>query len=209
MNILVVLGHPTPESLCGSLATRYAERAGAAGANVQTLVLADLEFDAARTVRYGDERELEPDLVRAQDAITWADHLVFVYPTWWTLMPALLKGFLDRAFLAGFAFAYQKNKSLPLKLLKGKTARLLVTMDSPNWWFNWIMGKPGHNAMKRGILQFCGVSPVKITSFGGVRTSSEAKRQGWLEQAAQLATKDVSNFGKSQPQTSAKGQVTS
>ncbi|MEM7737853.1 MAG: NAD(P)H-dependent oxidoreductase [Deinococcota bacterium] len=209
MNVLVILGHPTPESLCGSLATRYGERADAAGANVQTLVLADLEFDAARTVRYGYERELEPDLLRAQEAITWADHLVFVYPTWWALMPALLKGFLDRTFLPGFAFAYQKSKPFPLKLLKGKTARLLVTMDSPSWWFNLIVGRPGHNAMKRGVLQFCGVSPVKITSFNTVRTSSDAKRQGWLEQAANLAANDLQRFAKPQSETSAKEQVAS
>ncbi|MEM6432090.1 MAG: NAD(P)H-dependent oxidoreductase [Deinococcota bacterium] len=206
MNVLVVLGHPTPESLCGSLATRYAQGAGAAGANVQTLVLAELEFDAARTVRYGDERELEPDLLRAQEAITWADHLVFVYPTWWTLMPALLKGFIDRTLLPGFAFAYQSGKAMPLKLLKGKTARLLVTMDSPNWWFNWIMGKPGHNAMKRGILQFCGVSPVRVTSFNNVRTSTEKTRQGWLEQVTTIATDDIKRFSKPQSQPSTQQQ---
>lgn len=196
MNTLVILGHPTPNSLCGELAERYATSAHANGATVTRLNLAELDFAAAKTVRYGSEQTLEPDLQHAQSLIDAADHLVFVYPTWWTLMPALLKGFFDRVFLPGFAFQYQQGKPLPKKLLTGKSARLLVTMDSPWVWYRFVMGRPGHKAVKRGILQFCGVSPVKVTNVGPVRGSKPKTRTRWLEQSAHLAQKDIHHYNK-------------
>jgi len=116
----------------------------------------------------------------------WAQHLIFVYPTWWGGMPALLKGFIDRTFQSGFAFKYRSDSPFPDQLLKGRTAELLVTMDSPPWYYRFINGAPGHKQMKRTILAFCGIKPVKVHSLGPVRGSSEAKRQAWLELATRL-----------------------
>ncbi|MCU0240258.1 MAG: NAD(P)H-dependent oxidoreductase [Pyrinomonadaceae bacterium] len=116
----------------------------------------------------------------------WAEHLVFVYPIWWGNLPALVKGFVDRVFLPGFAFKYRPNSPWWDQFLKGKTARLITTSDAPNFYFNWIVGKPAHKAMKKATLEFCGVKPVKITSFGSVRFADEAKRKKWLEKVERL-----------------------
>lgn len=184
--ILVILGHPTPNSFCSALSTSYIEGARSAGAEVQELVLADLSFDPNLSMGYKEKVKLESDLQKAQQLIKWADHLVFVYPSWWASAPALLKGFIDRVFLPGFAFQYEANSPLPKQLLKGKTARLIVTMDAPYFYYRWFQGQPGHNMMKKGILQFCGVKPVRITSIDQVRKLSEPERVKWLQKIKEL-----------------------
>lgn len=187
--ILVILGHPALNSLCAGMATAYAEGAQAAGAEVRRLDLSTLRFDPLLHAGYRGEQPLEPDLLSAQADIAWAGHLVWVYPIWWGAMPALLKGFIDRVFLPGYAFKYRHGSSLWDKLLAGRTAELLVTMDSPPWYFRWVTRMPGHQQMKKAILEFCGIRPVKVHSFGPVRTA-DAKRLGaWVEQARALGAR--------------------
>lgn len=187
MRILLILGHPRTDSFCGALATTYAEAATAAGHELRRYNLGELQFNVVMDGRYeGAEKMLEPDLVELQQAILWAEHLVFVYPTWWGVMPALLKGFFDRTFLPGFAFKYRKGSPLWDRLLVGRSARALVTMDSPAWYYRLVTGWPGHLQLRRAILDFCGIKPVHIHSFGPVRGSKPAQRAKWLERARQL-----------------------
>ncbi|MBK7135218.1 MAG: NAD(P)H-dependent oxidoreductase [Rhodocyclales bacterium] len=189
--ILVILGHPRKDSLCGALAAAYAEAARAAGAELRELTLADLAFDPVLHTGYGGEQPLEPDLAAAQQAILWADHLAFVYPTWWGGLPALLKGFVDRVFLPGFAFKYRKDSPWWDRLLTGRSARLLVTMDTPPWYYRWVYRMPGHNQMRRTILEYCGIRPVRISQFGRVKGSPATQRAMWLEAARRAGREDA------------------
>ena len=147
-NILIINGHPDKESFCFAIAESYNTGAIKASTNVKLVHLIDLKFNPILTYGYRIISELEPDLVQMQQDILWADHLVFVYPNWWSTVPALLKGLFDRIFVPGFAFKYKENSPFWDKLLKGKTARLIVTMDTPKWYY-WLINKnSGHNAMK-------------------------------------------------------------
>jgi putative NADPH-quinone reductase len=184
--ILVILGHPAEHSFCRALADAYVKGAAAAGHEVQFLALGQLSFDPILHEGYARIQDLEPDLVSAQTAISWAQHLVFVYPTWWGAMPALLKGFIDRIFLPGFAFKYREGSVFWDRLLAGRSAHLLVTMDSPPWYYRWVVHRPGHNQMKRAILEFSGIKPVAISNFGPVKSSDVRRRERWLEQATQF-----------------------
>lgn len=186
--ILVILGHPAADSLCGALAEAYAAAARAAGHQVRLLRLGELAFDPVLHAGYGKIQPLELSLQGAQDDILWAQHLVFVYPTWWGALPALLKGFIDRVFLPGFAFSYRENSPWWDRLLAGRSAHLVVTMDTPPWYYRWIYRMPGHHQMKKTILEFCGIKPVIITSFGPVRSSTARQRERWLANIKQLAT---------------------
>lgn len=189
-HILVILGHPAANSLCGVMADAYAESAKKAGHEVRVIRLGELAFDPILHEGYGRIQALEPCLQAAQIDITWAQHLVFVYPTWWGGLPALLKGFIDRVFLPGFAFKYRENSPWWDRLLTGRSGHLIVTMDSPPWYYRWVNYMPGHNQMKKTILEFCGIKPVHITSFGPVRGSTLEIRQGWIEQIRLLAVKE-------------------
>ena len=183
---LIIHGHPNKESFCSALSQAYKAGALDAGAEVRELEVGDLQFNPNLAHGYRKRTELEADLLKAQDSIKWADHLVFVYPTWWGTMPALLKGFIDRTFLPGFAFKYRDDSIWWDRLLKGRTARLIVTMDAPVWFYWLAYGRPGHNAMKKMVLEFCGIKPVRITSFGSVKRSSEKERARWLAKVESL-----------------------
>lgn len=180
-NILIINGHSDKESFCSRLAEKYLMGAEKSGFQCKLISLGDLSFNPILMHGYKKRTELEADLLMAQKDIAGADHLVFVYPTWWGTYPALLKGFIDRVFLPGYAFKYRENSLLWDKLLNKKSARLIVTMDTPKWYNALVYRNAGHNSMKKAILEFCGVKPVKITSFGPVKTSDEKQRSKWLK----------------------------
>ncbi len=121
-----------------------------------------------------------------QDDIRWARHLVFVYPIWWGTVPALLKGFLERTFAAGFAIDFTDKPPYYAPLLSGRSARLTTTMNTPPLVYRWLLREPGHSVMKRTILQLCGIRPVRITPFGPVRGAPEARRRQWIKKVHEL-----------------------
>jgi 1,4-dihydroxy-2-naphthoate octaprenyltransferase len=182
MNVLIINGHPRKDSLSEALVYAYAAGARAAGVNLSLLHLHELTFNQNVTHFSPGKQYLEPPLQRAQELIAWAHHVVFVYPTWWGTMPALLKGFLDRVLTAGFAFEDIEGGTGYAPLLRGKSAQLITTMDTPLWVYTWIYRAPGHNAMRRAILQFCGFHMARTLSFGPVKSSDPAQRQQWLGQ---------------------------
>jgi NAD(P)H dehydrogenase (quinone) len=187
--ILIILGHPVKDTFSDSLRESYKKGALASGAEIREIVLRKLRFDLNFSEGYRGNQELEPDLVKAQQDITWADHIVLIYPNWWSTFPALMKGFIDRTFLPGFAFKYRKGSLLWDKLLKGRSARIIVTMDTPPWYYWLVYRRPGHNAMKRGILEFCGIRPVRVTTIGSLKISSENKREQWIAKVERLGRK--------------------
>ena len=186
MKILIINGHPDKKSFCSALADSYIRGVEKSSSTCKVINLIDLKFNQILTYGYRKISELEPDLIQVQKDILEANHLVFVYPNWWNTYPALLKGFIDRIFLPNFAFKYHKNGPFWDKLLKSKTAQLIVTMDTPRWYY-WLRNRrPGHNSMKIGILEFCGIKPVKIKSFGPIKSSDENKRKQWLKEVEEL-----------------------
>ncbi|WP_317203418.1 NAD(P)H-dependent oxidoreductase [Janthinobacterium sp.] len=179
--ILVVLGHPSNDSFCGAIGDAYLAAAALAGHEVRQLRLGGLDFDPILRHGYSVVQPLEADLLEAQALIQWAEHLCFVYPIWWGGVPALLKGFLDRSFLPGFAFKYKAGAAFPEQLLKGRSAQMLVTMDTPPWYFKWVYRMPGVRQMRTTTLEFCGIKPVRTAAFGPILGSTEKQRAAWLE----------------------------
>ncbi len=189
--VLVILGHSSSSSLCASLAAQYCEGAEEAGSEVKQLNLGELNFAPFLDGGYVEDQVIEQDIIKAQDDIKWADHLVIVYPTWWSTPPALFKAFFERTMLPGFAYKYKKSKKVVAwdKYLMGKSARIISTMDSPPMYYQWVVGDPGFKMMK-DILNFCGIKPVKKTYFGSVKMSTEDKRKKWLQACYKLGQQD-------------------
>lgn len=185
--ILLILGHPSDASFCAALAERYVQSAIDAGHEVRQLRLGELDFDPVLREGYRQIQALEEALSVAQSDILWAEHLTLVYPIWWGGIPALLKGFFDRVFLPGFAFKYRKGKAFPDKLLKGRTAHLLVTMDTPPWYYRWFYHMPGLHQVRKTTLEFCGIKPLRTLTFGPLLDSSDQQRNTWLRQAQAIA----------------------
>lgn len=186
-HILIIDGNPADNTLCSAIAQAFAQGAeSGADVQVRSIALRRLRFDPILHAGYKGEQALEPDLLKAQAALTWAQHVVWVYPNWWGSMPALLKGFFDRVLTPGFAFRYRKNSPLWDKLLAGKTAELLVTMDTPGWYYRWVWHRPGHQQMRHTILGYCGIATTRISEFGPVHGATDERRAQWLKQAQAL-----------------------
>lgn len=183
VNVLVIIGHPRAGSLCHALAEQYIRGAAQAGARLERLDVRDLAFSRDVERRIMQLQETEPDIERARRLLAWAEHVVFVYPTWWGTMPALLKGFLDRVLSPGFAFRHAENAWGYEGLLKGRSAHVITTMDTPPLVYRFVYRSSGYHAMRRATLRFCGISPVRITPFGSVLESDAAERRRWLERA--------------------------
>ncbi len=185
--ILVLLGHTDWDSFCGYLATRYEEGARQAGHDVRRVNISDLEFDPILHKGYKVIQALELDLVKLQGDFNWADHIVIAYPNWWSTMPAKLKGLFDRFLLPGFAFRMNKGSLLGTwqKLLKGKTARVIITMDQ-HPFLTWLLIGDYSNEIRRGILWFCGIWPAHVTSIGPIQRLDPEQRTKWGDKIAKL-----------------------
>lgn len=185
--ILIINGHPNPESFNFAITNEYHKGVLDSGSQVETITLAELKFNPNLQFGYQKRTELEPDLAEAWKKIQNADHLVWVHPVWWGGLPAITKGFIDRLFLPGMVFQYRENSVWWDKLLKGKTAHIITTLDQPGWYYRLVYGRPSVNQLKKCTLQFCGITPVKVSYIGIIKTANENQRKKWL--------KKVYNFG--------------
>ena len=187
LRILILQGHPDPGQghLCEALAKAYGEAAAAAGHAVEWLEVGRLDFPLLRRkADFETPEALPPSLAEAQAAIGRSDHLLLVYPLWLGGMPALLKGFLEQVLRPGFAFAYRQRGWE--RRLKGRSARVVVTMGMPALAYRCWFGAHGLKALRRSILGFCGFRPLRSSLFGMVEQASDAKRAAWLEKMARL-----------------------
>lgn len=188
--ILVINGHPNPSSFNFAIAESYLKGAIASGAEADTITIAELKFNPNLQFGYQKRTELEPDLLEAWEKIKKADHLVWIHPVWWGGLPAIAKGFIDRLFLPGMAFQYRENSVWWDKLLKGKTAHIITTLDQPGWYYRLFFGRPSVNQLKKSTLEFCGIKPVKVTYVGIVKTAESSQREKWLQKVYNLGLRN-------------------
>ena len=183
MNVLIVYAHPSPSSFNAAILEHVQK--GLQGKNHSVTVL-DLYKEQFDPVLVFNEEKKRRDLVNEEETawyrtlVAEADTLLFIYPIWWWGMPAILKGFIDRIFVAGFAYKYEG--ALPKGLLKGKKAWVINTLDSPLWYVALLYRSAGWIMMKRGVLRFCGIRDIKRSVFQSVKTSKREKWEKWLLQ---------------------------
>ncbi|MFD2616505.1 NAD(P)H-dependent oxidoreductase [Terrilactibacillus laevilacticus] len=181
MNILIVYAHPNKQSL--SYATLQSVLRGLEeSAHSHTII--DLYEDQFNPVLIFNDKikrrdmKNDPETAEYREKVQQADHMIFIFPVWWSGAPAILKGFFDRVFASDFAYTYQGN--IPKGLLKNMTATIIYTQDAPKLFANTLGGKLEWKWIKRAVLGFCGVRKIKRLVFWGVRTSTKNKREQWL-----------------------------
>lgn len=174
MHTLIIDGHPAPDRL-NSVLLDYYETYQAPGTTTQRVAVRDLLFDPNLHGGYTADQPWEPDLERLGDALRTCDHLVVAFPLWWGSEPSLLKGLLDRMLLPGFAFRYHKDDQFWDRLLVGRSADVIVTMDTPPWYLRLVYGDPIGRRWRRQVLGFCGFGPIRIIRLGPTRRGGAAK----------------------------------
>lgn len=192
---LMLFGHadlnPKTETLNRQLAERYRRGYEAAGGTLTRIDLATLKFDPVLRTGFRELQALEPDLVSVKHAVEAADHVVWVFPTYWASPPALVRGLFDRLFLPDWAFRYESGNALPKGLMQGKSARVVLTMDSPWFWYTLVNHRPIHRSFGGASLKFCGFGPVNFSTVHGVRSLSPQARTQRCERLERVATADA------------------
>jgi NAD(P)H dehydrogenase (quinone) len=194
-NCLVLNGHPLDPSFNASLADRYQVTLEEAGISVQRLDIGALTVPDLTTRKPGDA-EMTGDVARVWAAMEWADHVVIIHPLWWGGMPAKLKALFDIVLQSGKSFRYEAKSPLPLGLLKGRSARMIITSDTPGWFMTLAYGNAHFRAMKNQILRFIGLGPVRLSHISVMRNSSPAQRDRFLQHVATTAGRDAARLLK-------------
>lgn len=191
--LLIVTLHPGKGSFSHAIAERAAAAATAAGAEIRRSDLAEMSFDIDfGQSGYRQAKPLEPDLETFMSDLEWCRHAIFVSPMWWGGLPAKAKGLFDRALLPGRAFDPRVRRfGLPKPLLAGRTARLILTSDTPDLYFRLVYAQAMRLQVQRQIFKFVGLSPAGYRHFAAVEHSTAGQRATWLEQVARDVLKDV------------------
>ncbi|MGE1233926.1 NAD(P)H-dependent oxidoreductase [Bacillus altitudinis] len=170
MNVLIIYTHPHHNSLNGAFFKEIL-KGSEENPNVQEVRIIDLYQDKFDPVLIFHEEKKrrdmhkDPEIQEYQEKIKWADNIVFVYPIRWGRPPAMLLGFIDRMFAANFAYR-QTGGLLPEGLLKGKRAVCVSTMQGPTHYPFFFLQNAHKILMKRALLQYVGIKPVKFFEFG-------------------------------------------
>lgn len=179
-NILVLNGHPDPrgERLCSALANAYVRGASQQGHRIRRIDVGALDFPLVRTKDEFISEAAHPVIRETQEALRWADHLVILHPLWLGGPPALFKAFLEQVFRYGVALSPPGTP--PTGLLKGRSARVVVTMGMPAMIFRVVFGAHGLKSLEKGVLWISGFKPIRHDLFGGVEEANPRTRRRWL-----------------------------
>jgi putative NADPH-quinone reductase len=184
--IMIVVGHSQQATFCEALGEAYQQGAKAAGHEAGLFVLSKMSFDPVLHEGYRKEQPLEPDLRHAHEALAACDHLVLIFPLWCGDMPAILKGFIERVLQPDLLLNQATANAMNWGIFANKSARIVITMGMPvsvyRWWYR------GHalKLLKRNILHFIGIKPVRHTLYGMLGTSKLAQRERWLREMFDL-----------------------
>lgn len=184
--IAIIQGHPdrATDHFCHALGEAYASGARGAGHEVKVMQIARMQFPWLQTQAEFESGTAPAAIAEAQETIAWAEHIVMVYPLWLGSMPAILKAFFEQCFRPGYAVDMSKRGWSGL--LKGRSARIVVTMGMPAFLYRWYFGAHGLKSLERNILGFAGIAPIKATLIGSIGALNDTKRKVWLQRMQTL-----------------------
>ena len=182
MKILIVYSHPNPASFNYAIKEASEKELEQLGHDVKVRDLYQLGFNPV--LSGGDFEGIHSgntltEIKEEQDYVDWADALIFIHPVWWTGLPAMVKGYIDRIFSFGFAYTYEDG--MPKGLLDGKKVFIINTTGAP---FEYYHDNGMHDVLKRtsdeGIYEFCAMEVIDHVFYGAVPAVTDEDRQGYL-----------------------------
>jgi len=189
--IFILNGHPAERSLSRTLVEAYADAARQAGHEVRLTHLHELHFDTDYgRGNFDDPKPLEPALEQLLQDLSWSEHFMMSTPMWWGGLPAKLKGLFDRTLLPGRAFDTRSKTliGLPRPMLTGRTARVVVTSDTPGWFMRLAYKNALIWQLRRQILEFVGLKPARLTHLGPASEPKAGEVQRWVAQVRRLGS---------------------
>ncbi|MFO0600563.1 MAG: NAD(P)H-dependent oxidoreductase [Myxococcaceae bacterium] len=186
MNVAIVFNHPWHGSFCNALLDAVTRGLQGAGHTVDLVHLDRDGFNPVMTAAdlkaFRDKAPVDPQVRAYEQRLSAADHLVFIFPIWWELMPALTKGFVDKVLFPGVAYDYTNASNTLMRPLwpRLKGVSLLTTMNTPGWLYALLFGNAIKKALVVGTFWKMGYRNVKWHSFNQVKAVDQAKRARWL-----------------------------
>ena len=191
MNHLIVYSHPNPKSFCHAILEVVTETLKANGHDAVVRNLYEMNFDPVlktSDIAAMQSGNIPDDIKEEQRLIMWSDIMTMIYPVWWTGIPAMFKGYIDRVYSHGFAYAIG-DKGLE-QLLTGKKVIIVNTQGTPKEMYD---ASGMFNAMRMtsdtGIYQFCGIEVLAHLFLDGVPYVDDKTRKGYLEQVREVMKK--------------------
>lgn len=186
MNILIVFNHPYEGSYCNSLLNAVQNGLKLASHSIDLIHLDKEEFNPVMSAEdlkaFRDRKPVDAQVISYQERLQNADHLIFIFPIWWELMPALMKGFIDKVIFPGLAYDYANNSNTRMKplLKKIKGVTVITTMNTPGFIYRWLFGNAIQRALIRGTFWKLGYKNRKWISYNRVKMVNQSKREAWL-----------------------------
>lgn len=191
MKNLIVVCHPNPKSFTSAIAKTIESALTAKGETFITRNLYELNFNpvlSGADFMQFKAGQIPADIAEEQKHIAAAQNMIFVYPIWWTGLPAMLKGYVDRVFARGFAWNLVDGQLK--KMLTGKRALLVSCHGNPKSYYDAVgMYHAMNMTSDNGIFDFCGVEVTAHQYFDSVPSVSDADRKQMLVQVEELVKK--------------------
>jgi NAD(P)H dehydrogenase (quinone) len=201
MKILVILGHPDPDSFNHAIAQVVCDILREQGHTVLFHDLYAEKFDPLLLKEeIPDDGKVPETILNYGKELQTADGIVIVHPNWWGQPPAILKGWIDRVFRPGIAYRFEEGDSgegIPVGLLKASAAVVFNTSNTADEREKSAFGDPLEDIWKRCLFSLCGVRTFHRRTFNIVITSSHDQRRQWLKDAGELVSEVF--FDKNQP----------
>jgi len=190
-NICIIDGHPDPSQsrFIHALCDAYFDAAINADHEVSRINIASHDF-APLGSKAGFEMEPDdPILLGERSKLAAADHVVLMFPLWLGSMPAATRAFFEQSARASFFLDVRDSANKwPQRMMKGKSARVVVTMGMPSLAYKLLFGSAALKAIEKGLFGISGFKPIKHTILGSVDGVSDSKRESWLAEMRKLGT---------------------
>lgn len=186
MKVVIVFNHPYDGSYCNAILNSVTNGLQRANHQMDIIHLDKEGFNPVMTASdlkaFVDRQPIDPKVIEYKKRLEEADHLVFIFPIWWELMPAMTKGFIDKVIFPGAAYDYTKSGYGMIPLFTGiKSVTVITTMNTPGILYRLVFGNAIKKALITGTFWKTGYKNRKWISFNGVKMVSDAKRKKWLD----------------------------
>jgi len=196
MRHLIIYAHPNEKSLNNRLLKTVTENLEKSNHEIEIRDLNTIRFDPVLSLEdmQGQRAgKVSDDVKTEQDYISWAEQITFIYPIWWTGMPAIMKGYIDRVFSYGFAYRY--DQGVQKGLLKGKKAVIINTHGKSHEEYERMgMDKALSLTSDTGIFLYSGFEIVHHFFFDKADKASPEEVEIWKEQIRNTYSQPVFNL---------------
>ena len=193
MKVVIVFNHPYEGSYCNAILNSVKTGLQKNTHEIDVIHLDKEGFNPVMTAEdlkaFVDRNPVDPQVIEYKKRLSQADHLVFIFPVWWELMPALTKGFIDKVIFPGAAYEYKGRYGMAPLFKNIKSITVITTMNTPGIIYRLIFGNAIKKALLTGTFWKTGYKNRKWISFNGVKMATDARRKKWLEKIERRFTR--------------------